>query len=78
MAQRMMGAMPGVGHGPAAAAVVLASACFIHKAGLGGALDSETTTGAFGLVSAQTAVVLVCSWAWRGTWRCTGWLLWRG
>ena len=42
MAQRMMGAMPGVGHDAAAAAMVLASACFIHKAGLGGALDSET------------------------------------
>ena len=42
MAQRMMGAMPGVGHDAAAAAMVLASACFIHKVGLGGALDSET------------------------------------
>jgi hypothetical protein len=28
--------------GAAAAAMVLASACFIHKVGLGGALDSET------------------------------------
>ena len=47
MAQRMMGAMPGVGHDAAAAAMVLASACFIHKAGLGGALDrSEGEAGA--------------------------------